>query len=1096
MKKADILKAFQKKQKRIEEEAAERNRLIRREFDEKKSGLEEETERIQRELLAETKGTLSAKTEELSLKKRALERQVREREIALAAERNETQKLSDEVSHLAEREKDISETISEGEKRIGEIEARKIRIENESLRVEAESRKKLEQMSQLLQDHQALLNQQNNPTGELPESIQTSEPREFKQSEDIRIKFLGTVGEGVKPRGMNRKNPGILIEFKGKKLMLDCGEEEFLGEKPDWIFLSHAHDDHVKGLLNGTHTRVYLTQPTLEKIKDYPMEDITIIKPNKRYELDEFSITTFETTHSIEYPTIGFKITIAGKTIVYTSDMLWVKNYKEIFKRAFLLIGDGSAFREDYVKREKKSGKPIGHANLLKIYRWARNAEVRNIVFTNLGPWIHKIDPIAAFEDIDASPVFDGSELTIVGNRISAVPAKRIETREGPPKGYPTDSKYYCDSLNWKFPTSNREFTAKAYEYFKERKNYTKYSKIERNYIRDCIRRAWKKFGISDWQEFSKGRRWVIQSHWRGSSEHKDLRFAMNDHLVGFTLADQEEDVAKELVGSHWKLKKAGPNIELYWDDKLFYRIEKKTEKILVKPSAALEATVLVHHKRLEDVDRLWKVDWKGGGEEKKRPAPKGEVGTREKIWSSTKATQPKAWLKAEGVTLPRAIEKAPGGTEFYPGIFVVVDKGIYYPGAMKPYFMEFFPRGKKLTGRIVLRLVPGLKTKKLLNWLYWKPTDQIPYVLGKRAVKENWLPKEDSALPPEWEAKIPGQFKYWNKTGTKAQLLARAQAVNHLIEKEIIKERRKIKIEGQDFRKGRFLLTERSWKGPKVVRGIPVTDFHLKIDGKQFHLTKSPLWKDEIPAQLFTGSPGYFKEGTKAPQTELNPNKKIPAFVKIIDSGPTRIIEESTNSIKLQFLGKKLKGSWVFLRTSAKDPIWSMVKSPSPKSFNFMFRDFQKLKEVKTSKDIKFPYTFRGIAFAEGTWHNEFYPWKVIKAAADELVGVSLVLDHKDSDVLDTVGDITEVFKNDEKKWIEFNGILYDTEKGRDTAILIENEKIGGLSARLTDAFTFNTEGQKEAEEILDWQHVAFVVDPEVSIAKVCNGKGLQACS
>ena len=1095
MKKTDILKAFQKKQKRIEEEAAERNRSIKREFDEKKSGLEEETERIQRELLAETRGTLSAKTEELSLKKKTLERQVREREIALAAERNETQKLSDEVSHLAEREKDISETISEGEKRIGEIEARRIEIENESLRVEAESRKKLEQMSQLLQDHLALLNQQASPTGELPETVQTPESGEFKQSEDIKIKFLGTIGEGVKPKGMNRKNPGILIEFKGKKLMLDCGEEEFLEENPDWIFISHSHSDQCAGLLNGTHKRVYLTQATLEKIKDYPLEDITIIKPNKRYELDDFSITTFKTTHSVEYPTIGFKITVAGKTIVYTSDMLWVKNYKEIFKRAFLLIGDGSAFREDYVKREKKSGKLVGHANLLKIYRWARNAEVRNVVFTNLGPWIHKIDPIAAFEDIDASPVFDGSELTIVGNRISAVPAKRIETREGPPKGYPTDSKYFCDPLNWKYPYSTRHFTAKAYEYFKERKNYTKYSKIERNFIRDCIRRAWKKFGISDWREFSKRRRFVAQQHWRAASCHLDLRFEMNNHLLGYTLANQEE-ISKEIVSKHWKIERKKGIIKSYFDNELFYEIDSKSDKILKKPTKDLEKKVFNFYKSLSKKPEIWKIDPETG-EEKKRPAPPGKEGERQKIWAHPKGLQPKGWISVEGVTKPREIEKEPGGTRLYPGVFVIEDTGPYSIGAQKPYYKEFFLDGRKWKGRVILRVIGGLKeTKKPMTWLYWMADDPVPYTLGKRAVKENWLPKEGSALPPEWEAKIPGQFKYWNKTGTKAQLLARAQAVNHLIEKGIIKERRKIKIEGRDFRKGRFLLTERSWRGQKVVRGIPVTDFHLKIDGKQFHLTKSPLWKDEIPAQLFTGSPGYFKEGTKAPQTELNPNKKIPAFVKIIDSGPTRIIEESTNSIKLQFLGKKLKGPWIFLRTSPKDPIWSMVKSPSPKSFNFMFRDFQKLKEVKTSKDIKFPYTFRGIAFAEGTWHNEFYPWKVIKAAADDLVGVSLVLDHKDSDVLDTVGDITEIFLNEEKKWIEFDGILYDTEKGRDTAILIENEKIGGLSARLTDAFTFNTEGQKEAEEILDWQHVAFVVDPEVSIAKVCNHEGLKTCA
>ena len=152
------------------------------------------------------------------------------------------------------------------------------------------------------------------------------------------------------------------------------------------------------------------------------------------------------------------------------------------------------------------------------------------------------------------------------------------------------------------------------------------------------------------------------------------------------------------------------------------------------------------------------------------------------------------------------------------------------------------------------------------------------------------------------------------------------------------------------------------------------------------------------------------------------------------------------------------------------------------------MCKDFEQVECFKTSKDLEFPYKFKGIAFAEGTWHHEFYPWRVIRKAAPKLEGTKVVVDHTDLGVLDTIGEVTKVIPNDQKRWLEVEGIIFDTEKGKDTALLIENKKVGGISVRLTASYIFNDKGEKEAEEILNWEHLSFVVNPEVSLAKVTS--------
>jgi len=159
---------------------------------------------------------------------------------------------------------------------------------------------------------------------------------------------------------------------------------------------------------------------------------------------------------------------------------------------------------------------------------------------------------------------------------------------------------------------------------------------------------------------------------------------------------------------------------------------------------------------------------------------------------------------------------------------------------------------------------------------------------------------------------------------------------------------------------------------------------------------------------------------------------------------------------------------------------------------------------KIKKLEDISFPYHGATVAFAEGTWHECFYSWEVIRRAAPLMVGLpvidrtsketswvpenikytaDIVLDHSD-DTLDNIGFVSQVSINDEKKQIEIEFEILDTSKGKDAALLWENNQVDTVSVRLTeDSEIIN--GREVCTEIYSWPHVSLTPNPEVTVAK-----------
>ncbi len=163
-----------------------------------------------------------------------------------------------------------------------------------------------------------------------------------------------------------------------------------------------------------------------------------------------------------------------------------------------------------------------------------------------------------------------------------------------------------------------------------------------------------------------KTHRYVVQNHWRGKSMHADFRVEMRDGklLVGFTMNTQIAGAVEEPV-------------------------------ITLEQAQAWT-------KRM---DELSKINWRDG-DWALRSKPGADKPVRASIQSERKQAHPFAWIDVEGKTKDTEEGKppAPGATREFPGVFHIVDQGEVEFGVQKPWFHEYFVRGRGMNYRLMFR--------------------------------------------------------------------------------------------------------------------------------------------------------------------------------------------------------------------------------------------------------------------------------------------------------------------------------------------------------------------------------------------------------
>jgi len=397
------------------------------------------------------------------------------------------------------------------------------------------------------------------------------------------------------------------------------------------------------------------------------------------------------------------------------------------------------------------------------------------------------------------------------------------------------------------------------------------------------------------------------EHHWRKiESVHLDHRFQVNEHLNGWTIADQPPP------GEVRKAKKA-LGIEGDIDS------EAKAKKL---------------DKYLYD-RKMWKFD--------------PRVPER-KVLCFPKASQPLVWLRFEGKVEPGTV----GATEHGPGYFYHIEKGKEKEfGTQKAFFKEYFDHGRRYKGRWIVRKIPRRGFEKVgktkLVWMAWftKPDyeSQIPYLLTRRGrTKKDYVPPVGlSGINREWEDKVPDEFRWWKKgmKDKKKRLELMDKAFNWLADNVEEFPHRKIKEAVKDIK---WTISKAWWKGPTVVRGMPRTHWELFLDFgeaklKRFEVDRNPIYEREIAGVLETENTkpdGNFKdwlnfEGQIEAEHPKNPNERIPINYEIEDKGTAKLIEKTDNFIHLNFKGKLFKGRKVLVREDPKSEIWILRPSTGP---------------------------------------------------------------------------------------------------------------------------------------------------------------------
>jgi len=533
--------------------------------------------------------------------------------------------------------------------------------------------------------------------------------------------------------------------------------------------------------------------------------------------------------------------------------------------------------------------------------------------------------------------------------------------------------------------------------------------------------------------------KYIIHSHWRGKSNHKDLRLEINNYNAGWTLDDSIKGKVTEPVLTMSDAKK--------WDSK-----------------------------------PIWKIDWRKG-EMRKTRTKTGKL-VNLKIVCQTKPLHPKEWMTFEGVVPKGKV----GATKDFPGVFHIIDKGRVQFGAQKPAYHEYFLSEGKLRGTLSFRLLkniwkmkPPKDTEILKQYMkypemylideneglqsLWVPVENLeensedapktgrgefvwfamlekkenlPYVLSDRAVKKGWIPPlGKSALPCEIRQRIPPEFHYWGK---KASNLSDARRIRDELVSLIKKREVEIKLSAQTFP---FILQRHAFKGQYVIRsGFGRQHWDLRIRNKpyqilHFVLNKNPITTKNVVAILKIckdmSSMDVGKKGIVRfePGSPWNPTKDTPAFVEALCWGDVDVLEDSSSFKKFNFHSKKLKGVYTAIREGKTD-LWVFSKSSTVGE-----KEFARMR-------------VHGCAIRSGVLNGVYYPPEVIEKAKKSLMNREITIDHNEIDengnvsIRDIVGRTTRVHYR--KGALFFDGIVFDDQ----IAEQIKHKLIRGCSVRM----------------------------------------------
>lgn len=180
----------------------------------------------------------------------------------------------------------------------------------------------------------------------------------------MRVHFLGT-GDAFGSGGRNQS--AYLLEDRTGLYLLDCGSSTLAALKRagldpadlDAVFLSHLHGDHFGGLPflfihflyvrprsrplpiagpPGTEQRVRALMKLMYGEKDLPFAAFPVLRPDAGASVAGAEVLAFRVPHQTDAVSLGLRVTVAGRTVLFSGDSSWTDLFVTHSRGADLFI--------------------------------------------------------------------------------------------------------------------------------------------------------------------------------------------------------------------------------------------------------------------------------------------------------------------------------------------------------------------------------------------------------------------------------------------------------------------------------------------------------------------------------------------------------------------------------------------------------------------------------------------------------------------------------------------------------------------------------------------------------------------------------------
>src|SRR4029077_13412730 len=192
--------------------------------------------------------------------------------------------------------------------------------------------------------------------------------RRRRAGDAVRVTVLGS-GDAFGSGG--RLHSAYLVDAPGTTFLVDCGPSVLqamkrFGRDPeqlDFVLLSHLHGDHFAGVpflfmqyrFDAPRTRRFVVYgpPGVERrvrilfgaLYDKPSHDplpfpleFEELAPEREQAIGPVRVLPFVVPHAPELTAFGYRITVAGRTIVYSGDSSWTDDFVARSRGADLFI--------------------------------------------------------------------------------------------------------------------------------------------------------------------------------------------------------------------------------------------------------------------------------------------------------------------------------------------------------------------------------------------------------------------------------------------------------------------------------------------------------------------------------------------------------------------------------------------------------------------------------------------------------------------------------------------------------------------------------------------------------------------------------------